>query len=77
MIVGQSGLGENILYEVDIALEKHELIKVKIVADKSDRQQIAASICDQSGAELIHQIGHMSIFFRASKDNPKIVLPKG
>ena len=76
-MVGQAGLSDNILQEVDITLEKHELIKVKITgADKSERTTIATTISQRSNATVIHQIGHMSILYRQSKENPQIALPK-
>lgn len=76
VMVGQAGLNNNIMHEVDITLEKHELIKIKVTGtDKSERTSMTASIAEQSNASLIHQIGHMSILYRQSKKNPQIALP--
>lgn len=77
VIVGQAGLGDNVLNEVEIALEKHELIKIKIAADKLERNTLTQTICDITAAELISQIGQMSIVFRVSKEHPQIALPVG
>jgi len=75
-MVGQHGLSENILAEVGIALDAHELIKVKIAAERDERAVITQAILDSSGAELVQTIGQMSVLYRRNKKKPKIQLPK-
>lgn len=76
VMVGQNGLSENVLQEVDIALAAHELIKVKIsVGDRDARDQVIAEIQKQSESELIHRIGNVAIYFRRNSNKPKISLP--
>ena len=76
VMVGQHGLSDNILTEVGIALDAHELIKVKIAADRDERAEITQAIIEQSGAELVQTIGQMSVLFRRNEKKPKIQLPK-
>jgi len=73
--VGQHGLKETVLAEIDQALDFHELIKVKIAAERETRSTIAADICAQTGADPIHAIGQMVILFRRNTEKPKIALP--
>ena len=61
--------------EIGQALDSHELIKVKIVADRDTRARIASDICEQTQAESIHSIGQMLILFRRNEKKPKIALP--
>ena len=75
-MVGQHGLNDNILTEVGIALDAHELIKVKIAAEREQRAGITQSIVENSGAELVQTIGQMSVLYRRNKNKPKIQLPK-
>lgn len=75
VMVGQHGLKDTILEEVEIALDAHELIKVKIVADKEERIEIANLIIKASHAELVQHIGQMAILFRRNPEKPKIILP--
>jgi len=75
-MVGQHGLNENILAEVGIALDAHELIKVKIAADRDERTAITQVIVEHSGAELVQTIGQMSVLYRRNEKKPKIQLPK-
>ena len=75
VIVGNAGLTENVLAEIDTALGHHELIKVKInAADKTERQAIIHKISEQTAASWVLSIGHIAGFYRAA-EKPKIVLP--
>ncbi len=75
VMIGQHGLKDSILEEVEIALDFHELIKIKIVADKEERIAIANRILESSQAELVQHIGQMAILFRRNPEKPKIILP--
>ncbi|MEW8395806.1 MAG: ribosome assembly RNA-binding protein YhbY [Candidatus Thiodiazotropha sp.] len=69
VIVGQHGLGENVLNEIDLSLDSHELIKVKLAgADKEDRKALSSEIVARLSAELVQIIGRVAIFYRP---NPK------
>ncbi len=53
------------LSEINLALDAHELIKVKVAAeDKADRQTLVAEIIAKTSAELISIIGHIAILYR-------------
>lgn len=73
--IGQHGLKESVMAEIELALDSHELIKVKIAADRETRAEIASEISGQTQAEPIHSIGQMLILFRRNADKPKVVLP--
>ena len=75
-MVGQHGPNENVFNELDIALDAHELIKVKIAAERDERVVIAQTLIERSGAELVQSIGQMSILFRRNEKKPKILLPQ-
>ena len=75
VMVGQHGLSDNIYTELDVALDAHELIKVKIAAERDERTAITQQILDKTGAELVQSIGQMSILFRSNEKKPKILLP--
>ena len=75
--VGQHGLKEGVIAEIEQALGTHELIKVKVVADRDTRADIASDICAQTRAAQIHSIGQMVILFRRNEEKPKIALPSG
>lgn len=75
--VGQHGLTDAVLGEIDLALETHELIKVKIAADREQRVEISDRVCAATDASLIQRIGLMIILFRRNAKKPKVALPSG
>ena len=75
MIVGGSGITEAFLNELDLTLEHHELIKVRVnAADREERDEMVAQLCEASNAELVQRIGHIAIIYRTAED-PKINIP--
>ena len=77
--IGKSGISDEILTELDIVLEKRELIKITVLetAFMSTRAACEA-ICEEIGAEPVQCIGNKVVIYRMAKDknNRKIVLPK-
>ncbi|MDO8907701.1 MAG: ribosome assembly RNA-binding protein YhbY [Pseudohongiella sp.] len=72
--VAQKGLSETVHKEIDQALSRHELIKVKIVVgDRDLRKEVAAEICQQSRSELVQSIGNIVVLYRAARQpDPKL-----
>ncbi|ASF47163.1 ribosome assembly RNA-binding protein YhbY [Methylovulum psychrotolerans] len=68
VMIGQSGLTDAVLAEIELALDSHELIKVKIRAERDERKLISEKICGATGAELIQAIGQIAVLYRL---NPK------
>lgn len=80
VMIGNQGLTENVLKEIDASLNAHELIKVKVAGDDREaRKSIYAEICDKTNATAVHHIGKQLVFYRASetiKESAKIIIPK-
>ena len=73
--VGAKGLTDAVSAEVDLALSKHELIKLKLPADdKALKRAALASLCEQLGAAEVQLIGRVGVLYRAAK-KPTIKLP--
>jgi RNA-binding protein len=62
--VADRGLHEAVLEETRIALEHHELIKVRIRQDRQQRVELAASLCERTGAALIQSIGQIVVIYK-------------
>lgn len=73
--VGDKGLTENVMAELETALDHHELIKVKLRADRETRDRLSREISDNCSAALVQQIGQVSCFFRRNTRKPAIDLP--
>mgnify|MGYP000291148004 FL=1 len=71
LIIGQAGLTESVLKELEITLDTHELIKIKIRAEKEDRNKIRDQIIEESKAELVQSIGQIIVIYR-KKPEPKV-----
>ncbi len=76
-MLGQKGLTEEVLTELDIALTHHELVKIKLsVDDREERKQMIADICDKSQSEEVQSIGKTLSVYRVNPDKAIIELPK-
>jgi RNA-binding protein len=75
VMVADKGLTENVLAEIDSALERHELIKVKLRADRGTRAQWIDEIARHSAALTVHSIGQVACFFRRNPEKPVVELP--
>ena len=65
IIIGQKGLTDAVIAEIDSALDTHELIKIRIRgADKDERTEQCLKIEQQLSAHLIQQIGFINVFYR-------------
>ena len=69
VMIGQHGLTDAVLAEINVALNAHELIKIRIRgADKNIRSEQCLKIEQQLDAEIIHQIGFITVIYR-----PKLI----
>lgn len=73
--LGQKGLTDAVLGEIDLALTAHELVKVKLVGDREERSTWVDEIAARLEAEPVKFIGGMATFFRRNPDKPQLELP--
>ena len=77
VMLGQKGLTDAVLNELDGALDHHELVKVKLSVDDRDaRKQLIEQICRQCRAEAVQVIGKTVSIYRLNEKQPVIALPK-
>jgi RNA-binding protein len=76
--VGQQGLSEAVLKDIERALVDHELIKVRFVDYKEEKKQLSEKIAAHTGAALLGITGHLACYFRRSPQAGKhrIALPE-
>lgn len=68
VMLGQKGLTENVLAEIQHALDHHELIKIKIAAPREERKDIIANIVVETNATLVQTIGQTASLYRKKQD---------
>jgi RNA-binding protein len=69
--IGKEGLTENVFGAIDTALEAHELIKVKIAAERDQRERFVPVIEERLNCECVGTVGRMAILFRENPDPEK------
>lgn len=79
VLLGKGGLSDAVLAEVNLALDHHELIKVKVRSeDRDERRMVIEEIAQKSGAELIQVIGQIAVLYRENpekKSKPPVRAP--
>ena len=72
ILLGQKGLTDAVMVEINAALEYHELIKIKLAgAERDDRQALATAICEQTHADQVGIIGQILIAYRPNLEKQK------
>ncbi len=76
VLLGQHGLTEGVIAEIELALTHHELIKVKVATeDRETKKLVIEAILRETNASKVQVIGHTLVMYRPS-DEQKIKLPK-
>jgi RNA-binding protein len=70
VLLGAAGLSERVLAEIELALQHHELIKVRVNGgDRDVRDAQVRSIAEDTGAALVQRIGNVAVLYRP---NPRL-----
>jgi RNA-binding protein len=76
VLIGQRGLNPGVVEELRLALEHHELVKLRARAgSREDRDAILAELARLTGSECIFRIGKVGLFYKKNSTLPKILLP--
>ena len=77
ILLGGNGLTEGVVAEIEVALNFHELIKIKVpTEDREEKVLIMDAIVRETKADKVQVIGKTLVLFRQSEDK-KIQLPRG
>jgi putative YhbY family RNA-binding protein len=72
VMIGNDGLTPSVLKEIDLALNSHGLIKVRVLGDdRNQRESMFHELADQLGAAPIQHIGKLLIFWRPEPEKEK------
>lgn len=75
--IGKGGVSDNLIKQVDDALNAREIVKISILKNSDlDPKQVAIELADELNAEFIQSIGKRFTLYRESEKNKKIDLPK-
>ena len=71
VLIGNDGLTQPVLDEIDRALSVHELIKVRApLSGREERAHMMAGICERAGAQPVQVIGKVMVIFRRKPVEP-------
>ncbi len=72
--VAGNGLSDNVVAEIDRALEQHELIKLKLaVGDREAKAAVTEAVCQRCRAELVQSIGNVILILRrTAQPDPRL-----
>jgi RNA-binding protein len=77
ILMGAKGPSDALLSELQLALERHELVKVKLAAaEREERDALIDTLTSATGAALVQRIGHVAVLFLRNAKQPLIVLPR-
>ena len=69
VMIGHAGLTEAVQLEIERALLAHELIKIRISNQESQKlNDMIQKICKDHQAELIQTIGHIVVIYRKNEE---------
>ena len=75
--VGKGGVTENMVKQIDNALEARELIKVSVLQNcEEDKDNVAGRLSKGTKAELVQVIGNTIVLYKESKENKQLQLPR-
>jgi len=78
VMLGNAGLTDGVVSELDRALTDHELVKVSArVGERGARESALATLAARTMSELVQRVGHVGVFYRPRKQLPKILIPDG
>lgn len=75
VLVGQKGLTPAVFAEIEEVLDRHELVKLKLRADREARLAMTDAILAQTGAHLVQAIGGVIAIYRRNPEQPVVTLP--
>lgn len=74
--VGKHGVAENMIKQINDALEKRELIKVSVLQNcLEDKNTVAKQISEQTNSYIVQIIGNNIILYKESSEHKGIELP--
>lgn len=74
--IGKGGINENLVKQLNDALEARELIKINVLPNSdADTRDLSRKLAVSLLAEEVQVIGNRFILYRESQKDPKIKLP--
>jgi putative YhbY family RNA-binding protein len=76
VMIGNAGLTESVLKEIAASLKIHELIKIRVMAERPQREEMMTSICTQLNAAPVQHIGKVLVVYQPNPEARQIEIKK-
>lgn len=75
--IGSAGMTDGVVSAVDDALRDHELIKLRIAAEREARRTIARDLAARTNSSVAGLVGHTAVLYRSAEtaEERRIELP--
>jgi RNA-binding protein len=76
VLVGQRGMNPGVIEELRLALDHHELVKLRARAGSREaRDAMLAELARLTGSECVFRVGNVGLFYKKNNKLPKLLLP--
>lgn len=76
VMLGNAGLTDAVVGELDRALADHELVKVSArLGERTTRDAALQELARRTQASMVQRIGHVGVFYRRGKGLAKVLIP--
>jgi len=70
VLIGDNGLTEAVMNEIEVSLRSHELIKVRAQSEREEREAWFREICQRLAAQPVQHIGKTLVLYRERPPEP-------
>lgn len=75
--IGKGGIGENLVKQIEEALEARELIKITVLETAPNSiKETAEQLADKTNSIVVQTMGSKITLYKARKKESKVILPE-
>ena len=71
VMIGNAGLSPSVMAEIARSLKAHELIKIKAMAERDEREAMLHEICETLNAAPVQHIGKILVVYQPQEEAPE------
>jgi RNA-binding protein len=69
--LGRAGMSPELVGRLSELLDRHELVKLRFGDFKDSKAELAASLAEATGSDLVRLIGNVAVFWKRNPDPEK------
>lgn len=78
LLIGKSGITDNLIEQIKDHLEKNEILKIKVLSNNTEeKDELVSKVLEMTEAEFVSSLGNKFVIYKRNKDKPQVVkLPR-